>query len=489
MLRADMLSVCCLFGGPPARLISLLRIVRPIATEIVVAVDERVDAASLGPVAALADTLLRYQYEEQPERARQWLHEQATQEWVFWVDGDEVPSRALLDVLGAPPADVTHCYVRRRWLWRDGWIDAEPWWPDWQIRLMRRDSVRLPGILHIPVVADGPHRYLEAPLYHLDLLVKDRATREAQVRRFEAARPGLRIGGRPLNEAYYLPESRDPPVAAIPDEDAPFVEAVLNPPPLPRDDESRAPALALGTRAEIDARWGQRALPEEAYRARLEPLVTSCRLVAGEVGAVDVRVTNLGTETWRHGHHGLPEIRLSYRELPDALRTPLPHDLEPGETTLVPVSIRAPEEVGRRTLTLDVLHEHHRWFDAGAAIELEVAPRLRAVVIVGQPPGDAAFDARVDDVLARLDPELEPLLVGPKPDWLRDRFHVDATDEPPARANAVHVVEAGRRRDRLRQRLTARRIRRDTDRFSVDGVDAPTRAPSSFFERDRRNPK
>jgi hypothetical protein len=454
------LSVCCLYGGPPARLVALLRILRPVATELAIAVDERVDSALLGPVDELTDTLLRYQYARHPERARAWLGRHATQEWVFWIDGDEVPSRGLLDVLAHPPDDVSHAYVSRRWLWRDGWIDDPPWRPDRQLRLVRREAARYPGILHIPVLADGAHRYLEPPLYHLDLLVKDRATREEQARRFEAVRPGIRIGGRPLNEALYLPESRDPRVVPIPPEDEELVRAVLYPAQVAAGAPVDAP---LATRETIDAWWGERPLPEEAYRARIE-MGRVDPAVAGEVVQVDVRVTNLGTETWRHGPHGIPEIRLSYRGLPDALRTPLPHDLAPGATTLVPVSIAAPDEPGRYPLAIDLVHEHHRWFEQGAELELEVRPRRRAVVLVGQPPGDETFDSRVDELLAGLDPELEPLLVGPKPDWLRDRFAVEARDRPPRHADAVFTIPAGRRRDRLRLRLAARRLRRDARR-------------------------
>ncbi len=395
-----MLSVCCLFGGPPARLAALLRIVRPVATEIVVAVDERVDTTLLVPVAELTDTLLRYQYERHPERARAWLHQQATQEWVFWIDGDEAPGRALLDTLADPPRDLTHAYVPRRWLWRDGWIDDPPWRPDYQLRLVRRDAARYPGILHIPVQADGPHIYLDAPLYHLDLLVKDRETREEQARRFERVRPGLRVGGRPLNEAFYLPESRDPHVEALPAEDRELVRAVLEPAPVVAGAPVEAP---LAVRETIDEWWGERPLPDDAYRARIE-VGRVDPAVAGEVVPVDVRVTNLGSELWRHGPHGIPEIRLSYRGLPDAARTPLPHDLAPGATALVPVAIAAPVAPGRYPLTIDLVHEHHRWFEQGAAIELDVRPRRRAVLLVGQPPGDESFDVRVEEALDRARP-------------------------------------------------------------------------------------
>ncbi|HEY3920774.1 MAG TPA: hypothetical protein VGL76_01555 [Gaiellaceae bacterium] len=452
-----MLSVCCLSGGPPERLAHLLALLRPVADEIVVGVDTRVDTRFLGPVAELADVLRRYPYPGQPEHSRQWLHEQASGDWVFWIDDDEVPSRGLLEALAGPPRELTHCFVRRRWLWRDGYIDAWPWRPDWQLRLVRREAARFPGILHVPIHASGPRCFLEAPLYHLDLLVKERAQREEQVRRYAGVRPGLRIAGRAFNEAYFIPESREPRVVPVPGDDAQLVRAALTPPPLA---PSNPPAIAVATSDEIDAVWAERRLPEGAYRGRLEVLFSD-PLVAGEVAAFDVRVRNEGTETWLGGREAAPEVRLSYQGLPDALRTPLPHDLMPGGETVVPVSIRAPEEPGRYAIAVDLVHERHRWFGCGVALELEVTPRRRALVLVGQPPGDEAFDAQVDALLADLDPALEPFLVGAKPDWMRDRFGVDAFEEPPDwKADEVFVLPAGRRRDQARLRLRARRLRR-----------------------------
>lgn len=429
---------------------------RPVADEIVVAVDDRVDPAVLATIRELADRVVLVPYADPPERTFQWLHEQTTGDWVFRVDDDEMPSRSLLAVLAAPPQDVTHCFFPRRWLWGDGWLDAFPWRPDWQLRLSRREAVQFPGAMHIPVRGAGPARYLETPIYHLDLLDTAREVREAKVKRYGALRPGLRVAGRPLNEAYYLPETRDPPVSPIPADDLQLVRRMLGAPELVT---AEPPTLEHATREGVDARWADRELPASAYRASLDVLKLE-PLVAGEVRQLEVRVTNLGTETWPHGLGGLPAIRVSYQGLPDALRTPLPHDVAPGETTLVPVSVQAPEEPGRYPIGIDLVHEGHRWFECPREIALEVLPRRRAVLLVGQPPGDDAFDARVLDALADLDPALEPLLVGPKPDWLRDRFGLEAQAEPPSwRPDAVVVIPAGRRRDRLRLELLARRLR------------------------------
>jgi hypothetical protein len=103
------------------------------------------------------------------------------------------------------------------------------------------------------------------------------------------------------------------------------------------------------------------------------------------------------------------------------------------------------------------VHERHRWFGVDAIIPVVVRAKRRAVVLVSQPPGEETFDRRVDDLLGRLDPTLKPVLVGPKPDWLRDRFGTEAHADQAPPAESVFVVAAGPRRRRLE--LRARELR------------------------------
>jgi hypothetical protein len=424
-----MLSVCCVSGGRPGRLAALLELLRPVAGELVVALDERRPLDRLGRVPALTDTLVRYPYAEPVERPLAWLASLCTGAW-----------------------------IPRRWRWRDGWLSRDPWAPDWQLRLVRPEAAEYPGRMHIPVSASGPHAYLDAPIYHLDLVIHGREEREEKARRYEQVRPGLRLGGLPLNAAYYLPELRpEAPIAPVPQEDEQLLDRVAgaeDPGPSP------PPELRRATREEIDAHWADGPLPEPAYAARIE-LGPPPHPIAGEIGQLDVVVTNAGTVTWPVD---LPEIRIAYRFEGDdraGLRTRLPHPVAPDGTARVPVSFEAPGEPGRYTLVVDLVHERHRWFGCEAATEIEVAPRRRAVVLVGQPPGDEIFDRRVEEVLAALDPGLEPFLVGPRPEWLRDRFGLEAAEEPPDWApEEVHAVPAGPRRDRVGLAVTARRLRR-----------------------------
>jgi hypothetical protein len=426
----------------------------------VVGLDERVDLDCLGAVPELCDVLLRYPYAEPVERPRAWLASQCRGDWLFSIDDDEVPSAALLAALGRLDQRLTHALVPRCWLWEDGWLADDPWSPDWQLRLFRAEVVSFPGVMHVPIRAHGQHAYLDAPLYHLDLVVNTREQREAKVRRYEAVRRGLRLGGLPFNTAFYLPELHPAVrIAQVPADDAGLVETVRMA-PAPAAGPRAEPRLA--TRDEVDAHWADAPLPDSDYRARLE-LGPAPHPVAGELRKIDVLATNLGSRSWPAGDD-VPEIRLAYRfEGSDraGIRTPFPHRVEPGETLRVPLSFQAPAEPGPHTLVVDLVHERHRWFGCETAAEVTVSPLRRAVVLVGQPPGDPEFDGRVDEALAALDPALEPFLVGPKPDWLRDRFRMEAAAEPPDwPADAVVELPAGRRRDRIRLALLARRLRR-----------------------------
>jgi hypothetical protein len=475
------LSVCCLSGGRPERLVAILELLRPVADEIVVGVDDRVDRRQLGRVRALADRLEAFPFVEPFERSLAWLHSLCHGDWVFRIDDDETPSPALLAALAGRDDALTHAWVPRRWLWADGWLDGDPWAPDWQLRLVRAGAARFPGRLHIPVQADGPHAYLEAPLYHLDLVVNSRARREAKARRYEELRPGLRLGGLPLNAAYYVPELRDDlPVRPLPAEDAALVAHVTGAAP---SSSAIAVPLSVATREEVDAHWLEGGFAEEDYRARIE-LGRPPAPIAGEVRELDVRVTNRGTRVWPGGAQALPEIRLSYRwegveHLDEQLRTALPRDVGPGESVLVPLAFRAPSRPGRHVLVVDLVHERHRWFGAETTIDVEVRPRRSGVVLVGQPPGERAFDLGVEELLAHMDPSLEPVLVGPKEDWLRDRFGTEARAEPPADAARVFVVPAGPRRQRLRLWRAAHRLEVDARRRrAADG--GPARGRRAF---------
>jgi len=97
------------------------------------------------------------------------------------------------------------------------------------------------------------------------------------------------------------------------------------------------------------------------------------RLEAGELVRVPVTLRNTGSQGW-HSMGQLP-VRLAYRWLSaggaplavDALRTDLPHRVDPGQTVRLRAWLLAPPEPGQYTLEWDVLREGDAWFgDMGA---------------------------------------------------------------------------------------------------------------------------
>jgi hypothetical protein len=408
--------------GPGARVAAILELLRPVADEIVVALDSRAEpeiAAALGPI---ADRLLGYPYAEPVDRPLPWLFGQCSGRWILLWDDDEVPSRPLLDALpelvGAD--DVTGVWFARRWLYPgpESYLDEAPWRPDYQLRLLANDVrlLRFPAETHWQLEVLGPARYVEAPLYHLDLAINPLEARVRKVERYEGLVAGKRIAGRPLNEAFYLPE-RAGVVASeeVPAEDGQLIRRVLE--ASPGGGAAPAPSVPVATREEIDRHWEGRQLAADDYRARLEALEELPSLVADEVRTLDVRVTNAGGAVWPWGE-AHPEIRLTYRwwrndeVVAEGLRTRLPANVAPGASAVVPLAVEAPGKAGRYKLAVDLVHEHVRWFECGFEVEVDVRPR-RLIAVAG-PVALAG--------LAQVEPGLEPLLLSDDPASLRGRY-------------------------------------------------------------------
>lgn len=100
-----------------------------------------------------------------------FAHSQATREWVILVDADERVSQELReeirDVLSrfgdryAAFRVPRLVYYLRQWWWRGGW------YPDYDIRVFRRDRATWGGLdPHEQILIDGKVRRLKNPLHH-----------------------------------------------------------------------------------------------------------------------------------------------------------------------------------------------------------------------------------------------------------------------------------------------------------------------------------
>jgi hypothetical protein len=404
-------------AGPGPRVAALLGALRPVAEEILVALDDRADPAVRRDLAIVADRIVVYPFAEPVDRPLPWLFEQCRCDWALALDDDEIPSLALLEELPALCADpgVAHYWLPRRWLFPDSstYLGEAPWRPDYQPRLVRTDPrvVRFSAEFHRPMVVSGPGRYPQLPLWHADPLLRGFEQRLAKSRHYERTRPGMRVGAYALNFAFYLPENRESlRLEPVPAGDRALIDSVLG---------AEAPVgtetaeVTTVTRAEIDAVWPDSELTRHA--GRLELVDGADRLTAGEPRTFDFRVWNDSDATWPWGWDSVPEVRLGSRwydesgaEVPGLqLRTAFPAPLSPGESDVVPVHVLAPRRPGRYRLEIDLIHERVRWFGVGVDCDVLVRSRRRIAVL----GGDAAA-ADVGQLLEAL-PELELVQLRP----------------------------------------------------------------------------
>jgi hypothetical protein len=389
------LSVCCLTSDPGARVAAIMRQLRPVADEIVVAVDSRLDPECLGRYAEFADRLLRYEFVDSAEQAAYSIASQCTGDWVLRIDGDEVMAPGLIERLPElmRVRDVLQYWLPCRWLFPDArHYLAQPPWHFSAARLVRKDPATLwhNGVSHGQFESTFPSVHLSEGFYHLSLLVHDFAYREAKVARYLSIQSAhdRRVLEVDLN-AFYLPErDRTFGIAPVPvpssDHDA--IDEVL----AASGDERPGPAeeIPMLSWSEIQRVWPRRALADEAYRGKVEAFERAPRLYEGQQRLLTMRVTNTGTEHWP-GQNREPWIKLAHRwfalngsEAGVWTETCLPAGIAPGASALVPVAIETPRNMGRHALECELVHEDllqgnviRRFATASLQIDVEAAER------------------------------------------------------------------------------------------------------------------
>ncbi len=388
------LSVCCLSGMPLARTAEILSLFRGVADEIVCAVDARVPSEEIHPLEAVADRVIRCELDavSSSERNLAWLHAQCSGRWILRVDGDEVPSRTLLQRIGelVDGEDVLQYLIPRLWLWPDErhYVDEYPWSYDWQIRLIRNEPafVRFEGMMHTSVSLALPYRRIDEPLYHLDCLVNSVEDRRAKADRYNLRRPGhVTERGFPVN-GFYVPEdfSTHAP-APVPSDDLKAIEAVMT--ASARSTRRAGKALPLATLEETDRYWAGRVFNDDAYQARIQVLEPLQEISTGQRRDVLVKIHNDGSETWPWGDFP-PTIRPASRWFlsdgqtihVEGPRAALTADLHPGTSAIASVAVDAPDIPGDYVLELNLVHEHVRWFDAGARMPVRVTAATDVVI-------------------------------------------------------------------------------------------------------------
>lgn len=95
----------------------------------------------------------------------------ASGDWVLFVDADEIVPAELADEIGravATASDQAGFWIPRRNIIRGRWVRYAGWYPDEQLRLLRRGRARYEAsrLVHEVVLLDGPAGHLHVPLIH-----------------------------------------------------------------------------------------------------------------------------------------------------------------------------------------------------------------------------------------------------------------------------------------------------------------------------------
>jgi len=391
--RRATLSVCCIANSPGPFLKAALSPLREIADEVLIAVGGPLPEEDLGHYGEIADRLFSIEFEF-AERHLAWLHAQCRGDWILRLDGDEIPTPEMIaEVLAARDDRRLSCVLfARRNLFPtvESYIAQEPWYPDFQVRMVRNDgSLRFAGELHSATERTLPARIVEAPMYHLPLILNGFEDRRARATRYEELVPGLLAPTQlPANDML-LPELLPPLItASVPPEHQRQIEAVLSASSPAAESPVDVTAVSL---AEMDAFWSNRILPESAYRASIEVIGAPVPLAPGELRPFYLRVRNEGDELWGWDPSLGPYLHVVHRLL-DERREPVEgwrpafftEWVRPGRATVVAANLDAPPDPGHYILELQVRHSpKERLFGSAQEVELIVrtggawgAPRI-----------------------------------------------------------------------------------------------------------------
>jgi hypothetical protein len=129
------------------------------------------------------------------------------------------------------------------------------------------------------------------------------------------------------------------------------------------------------------------------YRVTWLWLCTPATMAANETrGGINITLRNDSSWTWPAT--GTNRVRLSYHWLDgagktavwDGLRTPLPHDVPPGEQVELGVTVRAPGTPGAYSLVWDMLEVGIAWFEWRGKPPLSLSVRVvEAQVLTHEP--------------------------------------------------------------------------------------------------------
>jgi hypothetical protein len=377
------ISLVMLVNNPAHQVAAIAGIFKNYVDEILIGVDHRVDVKTLGPILEVADRCLRVQFDTGYANSG-WLIKRAHHEWVIVVDGDEVPSQALLRRLKSIPTlngRATHAYVQRRWVWptSNQYIVQDPWRDDPQLRIVKRDAriLNWPTSIHESPKVDGTGVHIPESLYHLDLLANAVEAREQKVETYETystrKHPGLDVS---INRAYYLPEHlpMQPPLKAIDTIDLVNVQHVLNT-ALLETSSSYVSDIEVVTTSDLATDASSVGYSVTEYECSLQVLEVPTQFSTHIPTRVSIVVTNTGSWPYQpyRGDGGVAVGWHIHSQdgnvfVQDAGRSPLTIILEPQESVVLQCEIVIPNNLHQFAVKFDLVEEGYAWFNKSVEI-------------------------------------------------------------------------------------------------------------------------
>jgi hypothetical protein len=441
-------SLCVVTASSPTHLAAWLSVWRPHVDEIVVAVDERADSATVAAASRLADLVHVVPPMPNPERYDAWLIAQCGGDWALRMSDDELPSEALLARLPQMLASREHVafVMPRRWLFPDPahYVVSHAWAIDLHPRLIRAipGLVRARGRVLVEPEALGAHAVVDAAFLTLAALRHPLARRRTWPSRGTQSGLDVSSWSREAVGRLAVPEDDDVQTVRLPHADAEraagFLEAIGRAEPVSAPtggvDPTAAPRPVVDVR-QIDDRLIEIASADAEHGAEVRLLTPLDPLAGGQRCLVLVDVTNTGSGTWPAGGDGWPPISVGVRwsdvagvRLPDIQpRSHFTERVVPSATTRMLVGCIAPDEPGEYRLSISVVEEMVRWLEPAATQTVTVAASARALEFSTQPtqphpqPSDRRLQRRrrargraqiFTDDLRRLNDALAPTAFG-----------------------------------------------------------------------------
>src|SRR3989338_797830 len=139
------------------------------ADEIVV-VDQSSTDGTVEICKEFTDKVFVIEYKGFCEPDRGYAASKAQNEWLLYLDADEVVpeelGREITDILSQGPRCDSY-YIPRKNIFLGKWIKYSGWRPGYCLRLFKKESVKFPEMIHDDILPLGDHGYLKESIIHV----------------------------------------------------------------------------------------------------------------------------------------------------------------------------------------------------------------------------------------------------------------------------------------------------------------------------------